>query len=174
MFDLLKRWIKGNPSADWVGTGCAVTVDVLRGEVIRQPMGSPMESFRALGKADDFYASSESAGLTYLKQGVKIGFEQGQLVDVLVEFIHPSYREQPGAWQAFSGTILADGRPIAVRGGETEAEIVALLGEPESRDDDEDETVMVYRRGNVVCEFEVDKPAGLMAINVWLDDSPAE
>ena len=174
MLDLLKRWLKVNPSAGWVGTGCAVTVDVMRGEVIRLPLGAPLEAFRALGEADDYYASSESAGLTYFQQGLTIGFEHDQLVDVLIEFVYPGHKKQPSEWRAFPGTVLADGRPIVVRGGEIEPEIVALLGQPESRDDDEDETIIVYGRGNVVCEFEIDKPTGLTAINVWLDDGATE
>ncbi len=152
-----------NPTADWHEIVGAVTVDIALGTVIGQGMSAKLDSFRGLGPASAWPGSNGSGTLGYRDKGIDLDFEYGQFVGAMV-VLNNDYDPTRGL---FTGKILRGGAPLAINAGDDEQRVREVMHKPENRDDDEDETILLYRFGDVYAEFELHKPHGLSIISIW-------
>jgi hypothetical protein len=155
-----------NPTADWHESAGAIAVDVVTGSLMGKGFAAPMDDFCGLGPATGWPGSNGCGTLRYPGKGIEIDFEYGQFIGVLVLLKKLPDATDPDI-RVFSGKLLRSNAPLGLGSGDDVAKIRQIMGEPESYDEDEDETVLMYRFDQVCVEFEVLETHGLAAINLW-------
>lgn len=102
-----------------------------------------------------------------IKDGAYCFYSQGFEADVTdgrVDAFTLMWRDADGRFRPFSGKCFRGGAELSLRAGATESEVIACLGEPFWRDEDDDEVLLFYERNAVEWQVEVDKRAGLSVI----------
>lgn len=186
-------------SRDWPpSTGYIPEVDLQRGAIGSLRFGDPIEAARSFGKptehriyGSDASAQSGSGNLQYRDIGLELEYERGRFVlmafviaeeeggvryvnksvepsvlmaSVIAEEDHPTHPPKQ-----LARPRLSDGTELTP--DTTEADLTRRFGTPKSRDEDEDETVVIYELPNTtVMEFEFNAAGKLMRWNYYLND----
>lgn len=131
----------------------------------RLPFGSDVTEGQFLGRADDFSGNEHHFTLTYYKWGLDLSFEGRRLAEVWFRIGASTVKGDIGDMAATpSGP---DGLQLSAT--TTEADLIARFGEPESRQDFDDESILYYTVGPLVSEFQVDGEKRLLAWTVYAD-----
>ncbi len=104
-------------------------------------------------------AALKAGAHCFLSQGFEADVTNGR-VDTFILVL----RDADKRFQPFAGKCVRGGATLPLRAGATEGEVVACLGEPFWRDEDDDEVLLFYERNAVEWQVEVDKRAGLSVI----------
>jgi len=131
----------------------------------RLPFGGDVSGAQFLGRADDFRGNEHHFTLTYYKWGLELSFEARKLAEVAfrigAEAIKRDSVDTAATPTGPDGQQLSDAT--------TEADLLARFGEPQSRQDFDDESILYYTVGPLVSEFQVDGGKRLLAWTVYLD-----
>ena len=131
----------------------------------RLAFGGDVSGAQFLGRADDFSGDGKHFTLTYYKWGLDLSFEARQLAEV-------SFRIGADALKRDTGDTAAtptgpDG--VQLSAAITETDLITRFGEPESRQDFEDQSILYYKVGPLVSEFELDGDRRLTGWAVYPD-----
>lgn len=94
------------------------------------------------------------------------GFEasvQDNRIDGFVLFWNS---ELNAPYRPFAGTCSWRGKNIQLRAGLTEPELLAIFGEPFSRNADADEIILFYKNNAIEWQMEISSRTGLSAITI--------
>jgi hypothetical protein len=159
-----------DPTRSWpVATGPAPQISLERQALEsfggRLPFGGSVSAAHFLGRADACDGTAANFTAHYARWGLDVIFEGGALAEVQFT-IGATFRREP------AGVVRAtprgpDGRELSAE--TTEADLFARFGEPESRQDFEDETILYYAVGPLVSEFQLDAEHRLTGWHVYLD-----
>jgi hypothetical protein len=129
--------------------------------------GDPVEQARFLGRPPDRTFSTNLTRLSYPAWGLEIEFERGRFI--LASF--DVARSAAGRFDPSSTTAQVtgpDGRALTPH--TSKAEILQRFGEPTTLQEFDDETVMYYHHGPLVCEFQLNEAKLLATWDVYLDE----
>ena len=129
MLDALFR--RGNPTNLWHrSSGLALSVDLLSASINSVPVGSPIETFSFLGRS----SSKIKTPLDFDDLGISLDYEDDGTVSGFQVILVDSDKE----FSKYSGVIKLNDSPI------NPLELLAGLGEPYWRDQDEEEILVFY------------------------------
>ena len=131
----------------------------------RLPFGSDVTEGQFLGRADDFSGNEHHFTLTYYKWGLDLSFEGRRLAEVWFRIGASTVKRDMGDTAATP--TGPDGLQLSA--ATTEADLIARFGEPETRQDFDDESILYYNVGPLVSEFQVDSGKRLLAWTVYPD-----
>jgi hypothetical protein len=163
-------WLFGkDPTGDWApAPSIAPEYDFDRHALCGVKIGSPVEAFAKLGRAEDS-AKARKGQLYYYRSGLQLDVEEGHVMDFVIfwtdDWSDPSHQPRP-----FPGKLRAGGRELRWGPQTLEQEILNILGEPSGREVDEDEIVLRCTRGRVTYEFELSTDGQLRAMIVIGED----
>jgi hypothetical protein len=125
---LLDNLLNRNPTADWrAQPGLALVLDLDEESFCGIRLGEKAERLQKLGPAEDA-AKARIFSYRYTSRGFYCEEEQGRFVEVVLWY---------GAaleGQAYAGPIRRNATPVVFTTATTEAELVALLGQPDERE----------------------------------------
>jgi len=161
---------RDDPTASWpVATGPAPQISLERQALesfgCRLSFGGSVSAAQFLGRADAFDGTADNFTATYARWGLDVIFESQALAEVHFS-IGETFRREPAEFVCATPRG-PDGRELSAE--TTEADLLARFGEPESRQDFEDETILYYSVGPLVSEFQLDAEHRLTAWHVYLE-----
>jgi len=148
-------WLITRPpdkTKDWRReTDLELTVDFKRGSLNGVSLGSRAERLSFLGPAEDRSAARDGC-LQYFSLGLCVELERdGTIMSYMIVHRDP-YEER---YSPFPGSALHGEQTLDVS-ELTEDLAVGQLGEPASREEDDEEIILYYKKGDFQCEFEFD------------------
>lgn len=161
-----------DPTRDWPApvSGPPPTVSLERRALEtfggRLKFGDRLDSARVLGRPNTCDAGENTATLVYDAWGLTLEFELGKFVQATFA-IGASHRDRPGAAPAMAETRGPDGQALTAR--TTKSELLKRFGEPEKTQAFDDETVLYYRHGPLVSEFQLEEDGHLSGWDVYVD-----
>ena len=157
------------PTSEWVrNLPPYLEVDFVRGSLCGVALGDDIERLSFLGRADS--ANEAAMGiLGFSPLGLALVTHDGKLHSVTMLLTgSPGSKHKP-----FEGIFHVNGNRHMVPAITTEAEAIALFGEPTVRGDQRDgetgeiwETSLRYVNGSVACEVVFDPEGQLVEINL--------
>lgn len=164
----LLSWLSGRKdvTARWTrAANLRLSLDFASGALCGVALGERLERLAFLGPADG--GRGPDADLVYRELGLAVGVQRGRIASY--DLWWRDSLEQ--GFQPYAGTVLRDGRPLALGTATTEAGLVLALGEPYWRDHDEEETILFYElkdwRGDFTeRQIELDAEGRLTALLV--------
>jgi len=130
--------------------------------------GDPVSLLWKLGHSEN--KAAEAGGkYNYYSKGVQAIVENGRIASFIL-FWNDKEQKQ---FLAFNSPCSYRGQKVELCGGMSEVEITNVFGEPFSRDDDADETILFYEFGEIEWQIEIGRPEGLTAIVVLTPPSKA-
>jgi hypothetical protein len=145
-----------DPSGNWATEpGLIPSIDLEPASLLGVKLGEPVEKLFRLGPTEDKDAA-RAGELRYYSRGLMVAVEKGKVDGLFVVF-----SDGLEGYAAFRGTITFEGEPIDLSGASDVQSVMEMFGEPERRDDDEDETVLYFREEGAAWEFEF-SPLGLL------------
>lgn len=156
---------RNDPTTNWATEpGLVVEVDLEPASLMGVKLGEPVEKLFRLGPVED-RDSAQVGELRYFSRGVMVEVEKGKLDAIFVVFA-----EGFEGYSAFRGVVKFEGDAIDVSAATDLQAIQEMFGEPENRDDDDDEIVLYFREEGAAWEFEF-SPLGLLrCLTVKRDD----
>ena len=167
----LDRLRGGGPSADWPDLFDApMEYDFDRHALCGVPITSPVADFYRLGRAEDPRRARKGT-LAWYSRGFEIGLEFDRAMDFDVYFT--SDWSDPGDGpEAWRGTAHVGGRQVRLDGSTTEQELIAWLGQPSERAQDEDSIDLRFARPRgITYDFEL-TPDGTLVHMVVTAEEP--
>ena len=124
---LLDNLLNRNPTRDWrEQRGLQLVLDLDQESFCGIRLGDPAVRLEKVGPCEDA-ASARSGMYNYPGRGFQLNVERECFVEV-----EAAFGEGEGA-RAFAGGLVRHGRTAVFTASSTEADLVALLGEPASR-----------------------------------------
>jgi hypothetical protein len=161
----------GNKDAtrDWAAEpGLRLVLDLDRAALIGVPLGAKYEDLFRLGPAEDS-ETAKSGELRYLSRGVAANVTKGKITSYFIVFSQ-GYE----GYDAYPGEARLGGNPITLSALTTESALIDRFGQPYWRDEDDDETLLFYERGDVEWQVEIDENAQLRCITLVSPPSLAD
>ena len=172
MLGFLRRWLGGgNPTLEWTASAAApLVVDLDASALCGVRLGDSIERLRFLGQGRWRGLSASLRG----KKGVTMGTldypERGLALDVmggrLEGFVLTVSGGAERGFAPFGGRIRFGGAEMGMERLDTEKRVLDMLGEPWWRDEDEDEILLFYERGEVEWQIEIEKGGTVAALLV--------
>jgi len=127
----------------------AVVVDLVRGTCDSTTLGEPPRPI-------DFFSEHLHRGDTFRdeRHGLELGVREGRLDSIAVDI------------ERFPGRLEIGGRKIDIASLVSEPALLALLGDPWWRDEDEDEVILFYEDGRGERQFELSKDGVLKFVTM--------
>ena len=158
-----------NATRDWAAEpGLRLMLDLDSGGLIGVPLGSKFEGLFRLGPAED-EEPAKTGELRYYSRGVQVTVEKGKIASYFVVF-SPGYE----GYEAFGGDCRFGGQSVMLSSLTTESALRDRFGEPYWTDEDEDETLLFYERGEVEWQVELDEEGRLRCITLLTPPSLAD
>jgi hypothetical protein len=152
-----------HPSTLWQSEpGFEVQLDLGRHALCRCRIGDPIEWLSGLGQPEDAKALREQR-YCYYSRGIEIGEENGNIADFAVFWI--DYLQ--AGFQPFEGSVIYQGKTVALGPRNRESEFRATFGDPYWRDQDQDEIILFYEfQRDIEWQVEFTLQSNLKAIRV--------
>jgi hypothetical protein len=150
-------WLLGkDPTEDWPPAPTVpLEYDFDKNTLCGVKIGSPVEDFRKLGRAQDTPKARKSAALYYYSLGFYLDLEGGRAMDFSF-FFTDDWSDPANGPKPFKGKCRIAGREVRLDANTTEQQLVEWLGQPADRDpDDESITLRFQRPGNVTYDFDL-------------------
>ena len=163
--------LAGNKDAtrDWAAEpGLQLVLDLDRAALIGVPLGAKYEDLFRLGPAEDPEAA-KTGELRYLSRGVAATVIKGKIASYFVVFSQ-GYE----GFDAYPGEARIGGKSVLLSALTTEAALLDRFGEPYWRDEDDDETLLFYERGEVEWQIEIDENSQLRCLTLLTPPSLAD
>lgn len=130
-------------------------------------IGAPVEDLQRFGKPDN-KARAKDGYFFWYRHGFAIDTDARGVDSFLFKWKatwEPGYGKPNVEARPFAGTCTLDGNSISLGATTTETQVVELMGEPESRDEeDPDDVVLRWNRDGIVYEFEFTAKRQLKAL----------
>lgn len=154
-----------DPTADWPRVSPSTpTVDCTTETVGALRFGDDLAVAQAFGRPDSFrWTLPDYCELLYAKSGFLIDFDSGKFAYAAF-FIQPDKFTPTLPFLVLSSPYI-DATLLSRK--TTQKQIESIFGEPQSRDQDNDETVLFYSRGKLTLEFEITASDLLKRVNVY-------
>lgn len=166
----LDRFRGSDPSADWPELFDApMEYDFDRHALCGVPITSPVADLYRLGQAEDPRRARKGT-LAWYSRGFEIGLEFDRAMDFDLYFTSDwsDPDDMPEGWR---GTARIGGRIVRFDSGTTEQEIVAWLGTPSERDQDEDSIELRFTRARgITYDFELTPDGNLVQMIVTAEE----
>lgn len=154
-----------DPTRTWVADPSRLEVDIHRCTLCGAPLAGDFRTLEPLGPT----ANARRASRGYLEwdsTGVHLMIDKEIICDMTI-LLRPS-----GRYRAFPGRIMDGLRTLAIEGDTTAEQLVALLGEPwaRSNNDWDDAVVLYYEYSTGEVQYAFDKERGTLdSIEFWYE-----
>lgn len=155
-----------NPTGDWpTHSPQTPIIDLEHGSVGPLRFGDALDSAIIFGKPTSFeWHSATSCSLIYAEAGFQLDFELGRFV-YAAWFIGPDEFAPKLESLHYSQPLVNGAIPLS--SDTTVSRIEAAFGDPASRDDDEEETILFYQKHALIVEFECTPTGTLKRLNIF-------
>jgi hypothetical protein len=171
MFD----WLLGkDPTEDWPPAPTVpLEYDFDKQALCGVRIGSPVEDFRKLGRAQDTAKARKSAMLCYYSLGFYIGLEAGHGMDFCLHWTD-DWSDPSNGPKPFNGKCRIGGREVRLDERTTERDLVGWFGQPAHREQDEECISLRFQRpGAITYDFDLTADGTLRELMV-IADEPAK
>jgi hypothetical protein len=164
-------WLRGkDPTEDWPPSPTVpLEYDFDKHALCGVKLGSPVEDFRKLGRAQDT-AKARKGMLWYYTQGFYISLEAGHAMDV-VFFWSDNWSDASNGPKPFRGKCRIGGREVRLDENTTEQDLVGWLGQPKFREQDEESIQLRFERpGRITYDFDLTETGKLRELIVIAEE----
>ena len=167
-------WLLGRDvTEDWPPSPTVpVEYDFDRHALCGVRIGSPLDDFRKLGRAEDT-AKARKGRLWYYTLGLIVEPEGGHALDVTL-FWTDDWSDPDNDPKPFRGKCRIGGREVRLDAITTEQELVGWLGKPTEREQDEESVTLRFQRpGGISYDFDLTADGKLREMMV-IAEEPAK